>query len=254
MVTATTVQTKLDRAYGKLSMKIGVTCSLYRATDFANAITGATLVSSNVAVRFDPMEDFKAQQFNGYGHPVWTAALDRTTYGTQVGDYLVTTSGDTYFIATQQSLLPTAVVSTNRVISVFRPQATLVTNTTNTYRFSRLTPNKGQTLNNPIMLGFPCSMLAGTKGEREESGIPLGTREPWCAILLPFNNATPLSILGAGYTPFGGAVLDSSVLPIVETVIMTGDLIQDDLGIEWEVSSVELTDLGYRITAARASV
>ena len=74
--------------------------------------------------------------------------------------------------------------------------------------------------------GFPCSILQGTKGEKNDAGLPGDTRLPWWVILVPASVGN----------------------------IKYGDLILDDLGRRYVVSSPELTDLGYRITASMVTV
>ena len=77
----------------------------------------------------------------------------------------------------------------------------------------------------PMLTGWPCSMLQGTKGEKDDSGIPDDTRSPWIAALLP-----------------PSAVAD----------IRTDDVITDEDGRSFQVSGAELSPLGWRLTAAFA--
>lgn len=130
-----------------------------------------------------------------------------------VGDYFVQ-AGTTYFVAAAQDLTPTAVVQCNRVINAFRPSSS----TTDGYFGSE---GQGETL----LTAWPASVLEGTKGERSVLNLPNDTRTPWFDVLLPW---------------FSGVL------------IQTHDRLTDDLGNEYIVSSVELTDLGYRLTAGQA--
>jgi hypothetical protein len=158
-------------------------------------------------------EDMNYKKPNKYGKATWYALFDGTN--TQVGDYLVGPAG-TYFIAAMQLLLPILAVECNRTVTVFRPQ--VQTGADGEYAG---TTTQNQT---PLMTGWPCSILQGTKGEKNESSLPGDTRSPWWSILLPF----------------GGV----QILP--------NDIIVDDQGIRYVVSSPELSDLGYRVTAMTA--
>jgi hypothetical protein len=73
--------------------------------------------------------------------------------------------------------------------------------------------------------GRPCSILAGTKGEKSEANLPGDARTPWWTILMP--------IAGAD--------------------IHLDDVIEDDLNRRYIASSVEQGPLGYRITAMQAA-
>jgi hypothetical protein len=158
-------------------------------------------------------EDMTYRRPNKYGKATWYALFDATS--ANVGDYLLGPAG-TYFIAALQLLLPILVVECNRTATVYRPQ--VQTGADGEYA--------GTTTENetPIMTGWPCSILQGTKGEKNESNLPGDTRSPWWTILLPY--------------------ADIQILP--------NDIITDDQGIRYVVSSPELSDLGWRITAMTA--
>ena len=176
----------------------------------SSPLTGSSYSSQFVSLN---AEDMKYSKPNKYGKATWYALFDATS--AQVGDYF-SGDGGTFFIAAMQLLLPILVVECNRVITVWRPQ--IETGADGEYG--------GNTVANEtaLMTGWPCSILQGTKGEKNESNLPGDTRSPWWTILLPY----------------GGV----QILP--------NDIITDDLGIRYVVSSPELTDLGWRITAMTA--
>jgi hypothetical protein len=159
-------------------------------------------------------EDMKYGKPNKYGKPTWYALVDGTNL--EVGDYFVGPQG-TFFIAALQSLLPILAVSCNRTVSIFRPQGQTG------FGLGAYGGNidAAETL---LVAGRPCSILQGTKGEKAESNLPGDTRSPWWTILIPY----------------GGVSLT------------TDDIMVDDLGLRYVLSSVELSDLGYRITAMTA--
>jgi hypothetical protein len=172
-----------------------------------------TIAYANLFVSLNA-EDMKYIKPNKYGKPTWYALFDAKN--SQVGDYFVGPAG-TFFIAAMQLLLSILVVECNRVVTVFRPQ---VQGGVGAVDYSGTT-DENMT---PIMTDWPCSILQGTKGEKNESGLPGDVRSPWWTILLPY----------------GGV----QILP--------DDIITDDQGLRYVVSSQELTDLGYRITAMMA--
>jgi hypothetical protein len=159
-------------------------------------------------------EDMAYKKPNKYGKATWYALFDGA--GITVSDYFIGPQG-TFFIAGMQSLLPILAVECNRVVTIYRPKRQ-----TNV----GLGGYGGTTDTNMLTFvkGRPCSILQGTKGEKSEAALPGDTRSPWVIILLP----------AAGGT------------------IRPDDVMIDDLGRRYVVSSPELTDLGWRITAQMA--
>jgi hypothetical protein len=159
-------------------------------------------------------EDMSYKKPRGYGKATWYALVDGTNL--EVGDYFVGPQG-TFFVATLQSLLPILVVECNRTVSIFRPQAQAGLG---------LGPYGGNTDTTETLLvsGRPCSILQGTKGEKADTNLPGDVRSPWWSILMPY------------------AGVD----------ITFDDIIVDDLGRRYAISSPELSDRGWRITAMSA--
>jgi hypothetical protein len=159
-------------------------------------------------------EDMKYGKPNKYGKASWYALVDGTNL--EVGDYFVGPQG-TFFVAALQSLLPILVVECNRTVSIFRPQGQTGLG---------LGAYGGNTDATETLLvaGRPCSILQGTKGEKAESNLPGDVRNPWWTLLIPY-----------------GAV-----------DLTMDDIVVDDLGRRYALSSVELSDLGYRCTCMTA--
>ena len=212
MTDQTSIQAKIWRGYAIAAQKLGLSYAHYRPLTAANPISAPNQLAA-LPASFSPDGGYKKP--SGYGKPIWQCLAD----GSQllVGDYLA--GGSTYFIAAMQPLLPIIAVECNRTVTLFRVAAN---------------PNagaqgySGMTAQNEIAYatGFPCSVLQGTKGEKNDAGLPADTRLPWWSILIP------AAVGAARY----------------------GDLITDDLGNRYVASSVELTDLGYRITASQVVV
>src|SRR5471030_859453 len=210
---AALLQQKIYMGYSKAALRIGYTYTLYRPTSALNPISPSNIITS-LPASFNA-EDMKYGRPNKYGKPTWYCLVDGTQ--TQVGDYLIYGSS-TYFIAAQQLALPILAVECNRIINLLRPQQLSGTRTVG---------YGGDTVANEsvLMTGWPASVLQGTKGEGSEVDLPGDVRNPWWVVLLP-------------YSP--------------DITLRTGDIVTDELTRRYIISSAELTDLGWRLTAMQA--
>ena len=154
---------------------------------------------------------------NKYGQAAWLGLFDATLCAP--GDYLVG-EGGTFFIAAMQSTLPIYAVQTNRTVSVLRVG---MDSGVGLGGYGGDTPATEL----PLMTGWPASVLQGTKGEANPAQLPGDVRTPWWAILMP---AWP------------------------GIVLRTSDIILDELGRKYVISSAELTDMGWRMTAMQVQV
>jgi hypothetical protein len=161
-------------------------------------------------------EDMKYGRPNKYGKATWYALVDGTNLA--VGDYFIGQQG-TFFIATMQALLPILVVECNRVVNIFRPYSQ--TGLTGRAPYGGNTDKKAMLL----VAGRPCSILQGTKGEKGDAQLPGDVRSPWWTVLIPQ----------------------------ADTDIRMDDIIKDDRGVRYAVSSSELTDAGFRLTCMQAA-
>jgi hypothetical protein len=222
------VQAKIWMGYGKSAQVLGSNYQFYRPAGRLELEGGGNLLLEGggdfrlegvsfpgTAVTTLPVslnaEDMGYKKPNKYGKATWYALVDGTSLS--VGDYFVGPQG-TFFIAGMQPLLPILVVQCNRIISISRPQP---------QSGSGAQAYSGMTATNEIAYATnaPCSILQGTKGEKDDANLPSDVRSPWWTLLFP-------------------AAVGS---------VMLGDLIIDDLGQRYVASSVELTSLGYRLTA-----
>ena len=150
----------------------------------------------------------------GYGHASWSGVFD-SAY-TQVGDYLQGSEG-TFFIAAQQSLLPTLCILTNGVVSVFRSSLSQTIGPTGYSGVTRSTLTR-------VLTDWPASILAGKVSGSGD--LPSEAATPFWNILLP---RTPVAIQAA-------------------------DLLHDARGLAYVVASTELSALGWRLIAKQAEV
>lgn len=147
-----------------------------------------------------------------YGDALWYGVFDAAY--TRPGDYLA--QGESvWFVAAQQRLLPVLCVLTNRVVSFSRPAAPLATGV-NDYGGVTATTNL------PLLTDWPASVF-GTAGRgHPETNLPADTAVPYWNVLLP---------------------------AVAGVLLRPADFISDDLGRQAVVTSAELTDFGWRVTA-----
>jgi len=212
---AATLQSRIYAGYAKAALRIGYTSDLYRATSASNPMASGNKLAS-LPASFNA-EDMKYGKPNKYGHPTWWGLFDGRV--TKVGDYLSNAHDGTFFIASQQTNLPMICVSCNVTVDVKRPQQQASVGALG---------YGGNTLavETPLMTQWPCSILQGSKGEKADMVLPGDTRTPWWTILLP---------------KYDGVML------------RTGDIVTDNNARRFVISSAELTDLGWRMTASQAT-
>lgn len=206
----TTLNSKVMAGYAKAAQKIGTTYQHYRPSS-ANTPIAAGNRLADMPVSLNATDPTYSRP-NVYGKAAWYAVADASLL--QVGDYLVGAAG-AVFVAALQQLLPLYVVGCNRTINVYRPQQQAGVGALGYGGDTMATETA-------LMTAWPASVLQGSKGERGGVNLPGDTRDPWWQILLP---AWP------------GVVLRSA------------DIITDDLNRRYVISSAELTDLGWRLTA-----
>jgi len=208
------LQGKVYYGYAQSAKRIGLEFQQYRPLDVAGAIAPGNLIGPLVA-SFNA-QDMKYGKASAYGKPVWFCLADGRVLS--VGDYLVRGTS-TFFIAGMQPLLPILAVECNRVLSFFRPQQ---------LPGAGAMGYGGNTMANqtPIAQQYPASVLQGTKGERNDTGLPGDVKVPWWAILIP---------------SFPGDVQ-----------LRTDDVGIDEHGRRYVIASAEQSDLGWRLTAAEA--
>jgi hypothetical protein len=201
------------------ALKTGLPHDLFRPTGLTDPLAPSNRLLT-LPVSWKPpttTPDFKGALT--YGKAVVFGYLDFSL--TQPGDYLVRQEdGTTFFMAAQQHLLQPMAVQCNGIISISRPGKA-------TEGFGDIEGYSQAGQGTPVISGWPCAILQGTKGEKPDDGLPRDTRQPWVAITLP---------------------------PIDGLDIRTADMLTDDRDRHFIVSSTERTDLGWRLTAAYEGV
>lgn len=211
----TTLQNKIYAGYAKAALRVGQSNAHYRPLSALNPISSGNKLA-NLYVSYNA-QDMGYQKPSKYGNNVWYALLDGTQ--TLVGDYLVDPVNGDYFIAAMQQNLPILVVSCNAVINITRQHQQSSVGAVG-YGGSTLATES------MLMQQWPCSLLIGAGIAKTDGDLPGDTKAMGVQILLPF---------------FTGVIL------------AMGDIVTDQIGRRFAITSAELSDLGWRLNATQAT-
>ena len=177
--------------------------------------TASPLQGATAIMRMPALFMPSSSRMLAYGHPLFEAAFDASY--TQPGDYLVGPQFS-WFVASQAPLLPVLCVKVLRTVNVSRAIATPAVGLG---AYGGLRRDWLQ----PVLSDWPVSMVAHGSG-LDRADLPADASLGGWSVLFP-------------------------VLPSV--VLRTGDLVGDDLGRSGVVSSVELSDYGWRVLVRQAA-
>jgi hypothetical protein len=214
MVDAAYIQAQINYGFGIVAQYLGVSCNWYRPTPSISI--DPTTLQGTLMVAFDPKPKFEFSVPSSFAHPQWFVGCDRTNL--LLGDYLVTPDGSTYFINALQAFSPTGAILCNATVTIYAPAVDQTFGPT--YYGGNV-----DGLGSPVIQGCHVSILQGTKGETDNSGVISEARQPWAAIVMP-NLGVPLYV---------------------------GFEMIDDQNRRYQLSSIETTELGIRITAQYSS-
>lgn len=213
---AAKLRDKVYIGYGKAAQRIGYVAQQYRATSAFNPLETPALQSINASFT----TNFTYSAPNKYGQATWLGVFDGREF--LPGDYLVSPEDGTFFVAAMQTTLPIYLVQCNLTISVLR-----TTQDSPSGSAGGVQNYGGTTAANEValMTGWPASVLNGTKGEKSPVGLPSDAKTPWYIMLLP---------------------------QYEDVVLRTSDIVTDNIGRRYVISSAELTDMGWRATMMQA--
>lgn len=205
----------LQNAYVRLNTKwsqmLGSSYTQYRPPNGVNPLASANQIGELPAL-FDASISLAFDAPNKFNNSLFAAICNPTAV--RPLDYLQGAQG-TFYIVSTEPLKPILCVQCARSISFQAP--------------TPVPPSPGYyagdiaSARTPLLTNVPVSILNGTKGERNQAEqVPTDSRLPWVVILLP---------------QFPGVILRE------------GDHAVDDTGRNFVLSSCELTDLGWRLTA-----
>lgn len=211
-----TIQQRILAGRGKAAQRIGLSCAQFRPLTAAAPLGNQV---GTVLAAFNAGDNTYAKP-NLPGDPIWFADLDGRV--TQAGDYLVRAAdGATWFIASQQQLLPIVVIECNRQMQIVRQAP--VTEVGAVGYGGLTTATEVPILGAPGAL-WPASILFGGRKAPTGTGLPAGTGQAGWKVMLP--PSVPGSV-----------------------VIAAGDIMVDDLGRRYIIDGAELNDQGWRLTA-----
>ncbi|MGI4793893.1 MAG: hypothetical protein ACRYG8_07390 [Janthinobacterium lividum] len=206
------LQDRLQRGLGVAARRIGSIHEVMRPQG-----VGPPLARANRVLRLHASfnaEDPTYRKPQRYGRALWWGVFDSAD--TRGGDYLVGPDA-TYFVASQQPLLPIQCVRTNRLVTAWRP------------------------------LGAGGAGASGYGGVRELAGERLIERWP-VSILVRGGG-------GTGTLPGqAGAGSWIVLLPRLPVALRPADLLRDEMDQGYLVEAAEESDLGWRVMARSASI
>lgn len=222
MATAATIQAKIDRGYGLAARRLGIDTDAYRPAGAGNPLViGNKFGTLKMAITNDPAYGYTKP--GGYGSALEYGLIDGSTL--RVGDYLTradrrTGAGDggTWFVASLGLHLQIVLIKCEAVVTVTRPGGQAPSDA-----YYGGPTVAGETA---VLTGWPASVLMRGSASRGEVALPGDTPMTWHAVLLPYG---------------GIAIRQDDVITTADTPPR-----------RFTVSGVELTGMGWRLTAMTA--
>lgn len=208
---------KIYYGYSQAAKRLGAEMTIYRSSSAINPISPDNIPShSTILATFPPTMDYL--KYQNYGNAIYFGIFDaRVTY---TADYLYDPVLDTtYFIGSQDALVPILCVQCNASISIVRPHSS-------TAKGYIGYSGRTSTTDIPLYQAAPASvLLKTTKGVNNSVRLPTDTRQPLYTCLVP--------MLG-------------------DVEVKTGDIAEvtwalGETAVNMVVWQVELTKLGYRL-------
>lgn len=214
----TRAQVLVNRGYALAAKRLGLPYAQHRPDGPADPVRPATLLRS-LPVSFDA-NAYRYTQPQKPGQATWTGLWDAAL--TQPGDYLVG-ADKTYFVASQDHLLPLTAVLCNAVLTFARP--------TGPTGFGAVEGYGGDVRGEEgtLLTGWPCSLLTGARGESSSSDLPSEPRAD------------------SGFT------VSLPVLPDGLS-LQAGDYATDESGSRYVIAGAEQTHRGWRLKAVLTTV
>lgn len=219
------IQAKIYAGRAKVALRLGLDYRVMRPNQAANPLSNQIAVFK---AAFNAGDDIY-RSADRAGNAVWHGDFDGRQ--TLPGDYLVRVSdGQTYYIASQQQLLPIVCIDCNRNVRISRAAPLGAAGVVGVVGYSGICDAPGESIdviginpasNGGTFVGWPCSILFGGRS-RTAIGLPGDVHNSGWRILLP---------------------------PSVPGVLYAGDIVVDDLGKRYVIEGAELTDMGWRIDA-----
>jgi hypothetical protein len=210
MMESSRLQDLVDRGLGVAARLVGAQYTAFRPTTgtMPLAVTNRYL---NLPAWFN-RDLGRARPLPGWAEAGWSGVFDRAY--TLPGDYLQGPVG-TFFVASQDPLLPVLCIRSNRTVDVKRPARIPHAGRNGYGGVVRATES-------PLLTGWPASLLLVRASKAGTAGLPSDSLAAQHTLLLPR-------------------------LPSAVPVPQAADLVSDDLGISYLVDAVEQSELGWRM-------
>ena len=212
------IAAKVRYGYGKAGKKLGDVHTTYRPTLPTTPALAPQNVMAFIPFISSATPEGAFKRPSNYNQPLRYGLFDAGA--TRVGDYIDGATG-TYFVASQTALEVPMVVACNAMLSVFRGAAASTVN-------EDVYAGRTVATDSPVLNQFPASLLIAGRSEAGRLDLPGDSSDRGAVILLPY---------------VAGAVL--RVSDRVQAVFSE----PNEISRGFTISSVELTDLGYRINA-----
>jgi hypothetical protein len=215
-----TVQAKIYKGYGLAAKRLGHAFTVYRPTSADKPLDPGNMIVPALPATFTSAttQDFNFNRSNDREVPDYHCMADMT--GLAVTDIFVHADWGTYFIIALDPLLPPRAIRATNLVSVTRPGGQAG------YGAQPYGGSVPATEVGVMTGGWPAAVLSvKARGEGSEVNLPGDVRTPGYTIYMPY---------------FEGAILRSS------------DIVTDDLGRRFILSSAELTDQGWNCVTRQA--
>lgn len=204
----TVIQPIIFIGYGLAADFLGVPFNHYRPMSNGAVISNINLIEQ-LPLGYDRDPLFSHKEPQQYGLQQYYALGDMTN--TLIGDYFSDGGEYTFFCNNIEPLKPAMIMRCNRTVTVKQPAAGSG-GLTNGYVYG------GDTTPTTLLTGWPCSIISGGVGGKNEADTPGSVKDHGVQIYLPFYVEIP-----------------------------TYSVVIDDTGRRYVVGENEQTELGYKL-------
>ena len=254
MVSQASINAKVSHGLGRAANALGAPCGWYRHggnNPNVSPVAAAAYRGPVTAAFQAPNTQYTSP--STYAKPLLWGLFDSTDVAP--GDYLVDANTGTVFVASTDPVRYPLCVQCNAVLTLTRP----------TPGAAGASHYEGDTGPDETVLGtaWPASVLNGTKGEKPDIPLPGDTRSAWAAILLPpsfpaqlvtGDIATSNDTSSGNSTGFAGGTPSGNSIGTADGTFAGLAFAGLAKPRRYTLSACELTNLGWRLTGALATL
>lgn len=206
---------RVNHGNGKAAQRLGSIVSHYHATSPFSPLNTTPLQLLPASF----VTDYSYMRAVRFGQAARIGIFDATLVS--VGDFLVSPSEGTFYVAAMPPLQPILCVKAERLITLRRTTSEEPGIGMQEYGGTTTAREKA------IMTDWPASILFSRSGEHSPLRLPAETRSAGYSMLMP---------------AFSGVH------------VQAGDFVSDDTGRRYVITGTELTDMGWRLMAMKVTV